>query len=146
MTTLYRLFDAQDELLYVGISDNWSGRLRQHVKGKPWSPEITRVQLAEFPSRDDALGAEREAILAERPRFNVTHNVQIVARPKRVIKTVKREPPAVLPQLPPSLSPLVTPISEAAALDRVATIVVRALTRERLDRRSTMILSGERMW
>lgn len=72
---LYRLYDADSELLYIGISDTWSRRMAQHHATKLWFPAVRRVDLEPFPSRSAVLDAERHAIERERPLFNVQHGV-----------------------------------------------------------------------
>ena len=68
--TLYRLFDFEDNLLYVGVTFMPDYRLTEHSK-KRWGPEIARRELTTFPNRREALDAEREAIQAEGPRHNL---------------------------------------------------------------------------
>lgn len=73
-TTLYRFFNADDELLYVGIAVRFEQRRLQHQSDKTWWPEVARWVLAEHPCRLDAALAERDAIIAELPRYNVMHH------------------------------------------------------------------------
>ena len=70
---LYRHFDANGVLLYVGVSLSALGRLAQHKDSSHWFPEIKSVQIELFSNRKEALAAEREAIFKERPRHNVHH-------------------------------------------------------------------------
>jgi excisionase family DNA binding protein len=74
-TQLYRHFNRDGELLYVGISLNALGRLEQHGVVSLWFDEIHRVEIETFASRSAALAAEREAIKSEKPRHNVQHKV-----------------------------------------------------------------------
>jgi predicted GIY-YIG superfamily endonuclease len=71
---LYRFFDAEDELLYVGITVGLRGRLAKHEVEKHWYGEIARISVEHFPSRDAVLAAEKAAIQAEKPQHNVQHN------------------------------------------------------------------------
>ena len=71
---LYRLFGADGTLLYTGVSDDWTRRLRQHWLGKHWSAEILGVALETYPDRLAVLAAERKAIRAESPLYNIQHN------------------------------------------------------------------------
>lgn len=73
-TALYRHFDADDGLLYVGISLNYLNRLGDHRKGSPWFRLIARTTVEWFQSREEALEAERAAIMVEAPQCNVIHN------------------------------------------------------------------------
>lgn len=72
-TTLYRLLDNTNELLYVGIAGNPGRRFEQHKADKPWWGEVTHIDLIHFGTREEALIAEREAIQTEHPRYNHTH-------------------------------------------------------------------------
>jgi hypothetical protein len=71
---LYRLFGTDGTLLYAGVSDDWTRRLRQHWLGKEWAPEILSVTLESYPSRTAVLAAERKAIRGEGPLYNIQHN------------------------------------------------------------------------
>jgi predicted DNA-binding transcriptional regulator AlpA/predicted GIY-YIG superfamily endonuclease len=69
-TALYRHFDKHGDLLYVGISLNAAARLSQH-RNKPWFAQIANVTVEKFATREEALAAEKRAIMDELPRFNV---------------------------------------------------------------------------
>jgi len=71
---LYRLYGANGILLYTGISDDWTRRLRQHWQAKQWAAEILSVTLETYASRPAVSAAEREAIQSERPLYNIQHN------------------------------------------------------------------------
>lgn len=75
-THLYRHFDADGTLLYVGISLGVMHRLAQHMSGSPWTAEIARVEVMRFETRAEALRVEREAIQIEKPRHNIVHAVR----------------------------------------------------------------------
>lgn len=68
---LYRFFDAEGELLYVGITMNPAARWPKHRGGKPWWAEVTDITLETFQARAEALAAERQAIKTEHPRYNI---------------------------------------------------------------------------
>lgn len=71
MTTLYRLWNADHALLYVGITDDLEARTEEHRADKPWWSEVDQVSTEELPSRRRALEAETRAIYWEQPRYNV---------------------------------------------------------------------------
>lgn len=73
-TSLYRHFAADGSLLYVGISLSWPTRTKAHVRGSRWFEQVAKVEIERFPTRTEALDAEREAIKREKPEFNVVHN------------------------------------------------------------------------
>lgn len=69
---VYRLYNAADELLYIGKTHAIHQRLPQHSqpKGSQWWPEVAYCTLEQFPSDHTALVAERAAIRSELPRYN----------------------------------------------------------------------------
>lgn len=69
-THLYRLFDKEDQLLYVGISWFAQVRIDAHMRGAPWRDEIARYEIETHPTRKAAAFAESEAINTEFPRYN----------------------------------------------------------------------------
>lgn len=69
-TALYRHFDADGALLYVGISKNVEARFKSHSDQAIWAQFAASHTGEWLPSRRDALAAESRAIEAERPLFN----------------------------------------------------------------------------
>lgn len=78
-TALYRFYDANDQLLYIGVSLEIAWRWRSHSRTKPWWTTVARATIDHYDTRRGALAAERAAIKAERPLWNVTHNQAGVA-------------------------------------------------------------------
>ncbi|MDX3109558.1 GIY-YIG nuclease family protein [Nonomuraea angiospora] len=74
MTTLYRFFDADGTLLYVGITDSPLGRHGQHAATQRWWHLVKTATFEHHPTRDLALAAETEAIKTEHPAFNAAGN------------------------------------------------------------------------
>ncbi|MCW2898517.1 MAG: hypothetical protein JWO67_782 [Streptosporangiaceae bacterium] len=72
--SLYRFFNTAAELIYIGISNRVPRRLDEHGDDKPWYLEIARVDVEHHPDRHAALRAEKNAIKAERPKYNIQHN------------------------------------------------------------------------
>ena len=68
-TELYRHFDPNGALLYVGISLSAIERLRQHRATSDWFDQIARVDIEMFPSRKEAVAAERHAVKTEGPKI-----------------------------------------------------------------------------
>lgn len=71
---LYRLFDRDADLLYVGITADPALRIQTHRRRKPWGHQIHRAHVSVFPTVDAAMTAERAVIEAEQPRHNVAFN------------------------------------------------------------------------
>lgn len=70
-TALYRHFDANGQLLYVGIATDHLRRLLAHVTTATWAREIARIDVVWFPTRAEAEEAELKSIIDECPRFNI---------------------------------------------------------------------------
>lgn len=77
-TALYRHFDAQGALLYVGVSLNPFMRLRGHRLRSSWEQRISRISIEWFDTRKQALEAEFFAIRAEAPLHNIDMNGPMV--------------------------------------------------------------------
>jgi predicted GIY-YIG superfamily endonuclease len=69
-TALYRHFDTDGVLLYVGITNNPAARFKSHAQHAPWMDFAASHTGEWFESRDEALAAESAAIRAELPVFN----------------------------------------------------------------------------
>lgn len=70
-TALYRHFDKNGKLLYVGISLSVVKRLGQHKLHAHWYMRIARIDVEWFNSREEASHAEMLAIQDENPECNV---------------------------------------------------------------------------
>jgi len=66
---VYRFFDQQDQLLYVGCTTQLNTRLRAH-RARCWWNEVFRVEVERYGSLDLAFKAERLAIATECPLHN----------------------------------------------------------------------------
>lgn len=71
-TCVYRLYDANDGLLYVGITTDTAVRWQAHSTSK-WWPEVARKDVTWYAKRADAEAAEIAAIKAEQPAHNRAH-------------------------------------------------------------------------
>lgn len=67
---VYRLYDADDVLLYIGSAYDPEERCKAH-RSKPWWPDVARRTDEWRPGRGDAYGAEAQAIAEENPRHNL---------------------------------------------------------------------------
>lgn len=69
-TALYRLYDASDTLVYLGIAYDPDNRWYQHSRERKWWPQVTRKTVTWYDTRELAEAAETAAIRAERPVHN----------------------------------------------------------------------------
>jgi hypothetical protein len=70
---VYLLLNAQGETIYVGFTGNLEQRLANHRANKSWWSEVDRVSSEPYETRHDAWMAEKRAITAHSPRYNVNH-------------------------------------------------------------------------
>jgi hypothetical protein len=70
-TSLYRLYDANGQLLYVGVTDGpVPDRLAAHRRTVWWA-QVDSFAVDHHPTRQKALDAERLAIRTEQPLHNI---------------------------------------------------------------------------
>jgi hypothetical protein len=133
-TALYRHFDADNNLLYVGISLSAVNRLSQH-KNKKWFYDIVRIDVEWFDDRDLASNAELKAIRTERPKFNVTGNHPGVIgpilekKPKCVMNKEKSKPKSI-DELPIDAQQLALMIIDKISYDHKYDDEVKIKTKE----------------
>lgn len=72
-TTLYRFFDAEGRLLYVGITTLGPNRWAEHERHREWWDQVASSTVEQFGSREEAHAAEIAAILQEEPPYNLRH-------------------------------------------------------------------------
>jgi predicted GIY-YIG superfamily endonuclease len=67
---LYRHFDKDGNLLYIGISVSVLHRISQHKRNSKWFAEICNITIQRFTLRRLAEEAEKLAIENEKPLHN----------------------------------------------------------------------------
>lgn len=68
--SLYRHFDNDNTLLYVGISVDFGRRTLQHFWGSPWMENVTKITIERYNEISQAGMAEVRAVLDENPIHN----------------------------------------------------------------------------
>jgi predicted GIY-YIG superfamily endonuclease len=71
---LYRHFEPDGDLLYVGVSLSPLQRSQTHTESAAWREHICLIVIEPFATREEALAAEETAIRDEYPKYNRTHN------------------------------------------------------------------------
>ena len=84
-TTLYTCYDADDVLLYIGITDNLIERTYAHIKRSSWMDFAARTTYERFPTREAAEAEEEKRISELSPLFNSRHNEHPDA-PRRLVE------------------------------------------------------------
>lgn len=71
---VYRIYDADRRLIYVGCTGNLSQRLAVHRYGYSawWNSQAVKTVAKVFRTKREALDAEQVAIRSERPRWNIS--------------------------------------------------------------------------
>jgi hypothetical protein len=70
---LYRCYDAQDRLLYVGITNLGLRRWRKHTEESAWWPDVARIDVEHHTTREQAMEREATLIRALEPLYNHQH-------------------------------------------------------------------------
>ena len=70
MHAVYRMFDHAGRLMYIGMSGRAGRRFDQHAE-KRWFPLVSTITLEWHATHASAVLAEKRAIAAERPRYNI---------------------------------------------------------------------------
>jgi hypothetical protein len=94
---LYRHYDADGMLLYIGASHDALDRLRGHRSSSGWYRLITKMTIERFPTLEDLVRAEKETVTREKPPYNTQ-----IAEPIRRRRPVNR---VALTRLDAELSP-----------------------------------------
>ena len=68
---VYRIFDGENRLIYVGSTRGLFARLAAHRSQAWWAYQAAKVKASVYPSIEDARTAERLAIRVENPRWNI---------------------------------------------------------------------------
>jgi predicted GIY-YIG superfamily endonuclease len=150
--TLYRFYDQDDNLLYVGISADLARRLDQHARAKPWWTDVALVRVQHHPDRATVAAAERHAIRTEQPRYNVQHAIPqslpaclgcrdeqretLTERERREVERVLAIPGHVGPVLTLPLAPHTCTVTAVTDVP-VTTSAHSATNSDRSDRRVT---------
>jgi excinuclease UvrABC nuclease subunit len=71
---VYRCYDAHGALLYIGCTRSLTSRMYSHSLKAPWASDVVKVRAEVYPTRREGLRAEREAIEAEAPLYNIVGN------------------------------------------------------------------------
>ena len=94
-TFLYRAFCEHGGLLYVGITDNYERRLRQHAFGSEWWPSTDRITVVRYRTRWSARRAERYVIEHDNPVHNLA-GAPLVPSPAEVHAVIDPVLPGVI--------------------------------------------------
>jgi predicted GIY-YIG superfamily endonuclease len=72
---LYKLYNKEGNLLYVGISNDPERRFMEHEATKVWWNQVSSRTLEGYSTRQEVLNAEEDAIKNLHPCYNLVHNL-----------------------------------------------------------------------
>jgi len=72
---VYRHYDAEDQLLYVGRSVNLHSRTKTHGRNSHWWLEVVKITVEHYDTLAEAERAEGNAIFHEKPLHNKMRNL-----------------------------------------------------------------------
>ena len=84
---LYRLFNKEGQLLYVGQSINFGNRVRTHRKVQDWWVDVSFILLENYETLIDLKRAEIQAIISEKPLENIQNNGLMGAYSPKTLRT-----------------------------------------------------------
>lgn len=67
---VYRIYAADETLLYIGCSSAIGKRLGAHISSQPWRLQIEKITVKWYKGWLVAAKAEAEAIITEKPKYN----------------------------------------------------------------------------
>ncbi|WP_040815085.1 GIY-YIG nuclease family protein [Nocardia concava] len=76
---LYRFLNADAEPIYIGITGEPYNRWQAHLARAPWAREISAIYYVAGLTEHRARQLEREALRAERPRYDRTFKRRAVS-------------------------------------------------------------------
>ena len=76
---LYRFFDSEENLVYVGITNDWKHRFHDHERQARWWSEVAKVTFERYEDRESVSAAEIKAIKTEQPKYNKQHHPEYLS-------------------------------------------------------------------
>lgn len=67
---VYRCWDENGWLLYIGATNGLKSRMYHHKSRSPWWGDVRRITTTSYSNRSYALAAESAAIADESPLYN----------------------------------------------------------------------------
>lgn len=71
MYYVYRIYDKDNSLLYVGCTSDFGQRMNQHHNEREWGKEIFRTEVEVLPTKREGLEREGELVKTLSPRYNI---------------------------------------------------------------------------
>src|SRR3990172_1752243 len=91
MACLYRHFDRDGKLLYIGVSLSVIGRLGCHKQNSHWFKKIAHIDIDQYSSKEAALIAEKLAIKKENPLHNIEHKIVYASHLEKLLASRRKK-------------------------------------------------------
>lgn len=82
---LYRCYNENGTLVYIGLSISVLNRLCQHKSYSEWFHQTDTIKLERFKDINTLRKAEKKAIEKEKPIFNIKHLSEITRKQTSVV-------------------------------------------------------------
>lgn len=82
---LYRHYDKEDRLLYIGVSLHLLSRIAQHRSNSHWFDSIAKITIENFETSEQVYEAEKKAIKKEKPLYNISSVKNTSYRNKKLL-------------------------------------------------------------
>lgn len=90
-TSVYRAYDQDGQLLYVGITAREMRRFYEHERAGTWFPFATYLELEHWDNRIGAEQREKQLIRQYNPPYNIAHARGLrTVRPRQRTRRVYR--------------------------------------------------------
>lgn len=80
-SSVYKMYDRNGELLYIGVSSAAVYRFTQHMETAHWSNDVAKIEIDPPMYCEEAIKQEKQAIKELKPKYNIAHSG--VTRPLR---------------------------------------------------------------
>jgi predicted GIY-YIG superfamily endonuclease len=126
LVAVYKLFNSNGELIYVGKSVDLRERFSQHKNNSSWWGEVAEKTALYFDTEWEALAVEAELIQKESPKYNKSPGYgQHISTPKGAFKDYHRDSPMTF-RAPSEMRSWLQDYSKAIERS-VASIIIDAL-------------------
>ncbi|QGZ53336.1 hypothetical protein GPZ77_34465 (plasmid) [Streptomyces sp. QHH-9511] len=127
---VYRFWDADDRLLYLGMTHDIDERWKTHERLQPWWLDVVKRNVTWYETRSEAAAVEKAALLAEDPKYDGSGNRGITPqRGERLAFETARATEAVETDLERGTYPqwsILPPYGELSSTYRIPVVAITA--------------------
>lgn len=79
MNCVYKHYDSDGNLIYVGVTGNALTRIRTHIRDSRWFDLVNEIKIEKFDNADAAIAREKQLIEENKPVFNSANNPRMLS-------------------------------------------------------------------